>query len=69
VDVPSTGVVAAPSSGSIPPVLVVVDVGDGREFPPPGFDDLSEPPHPEETANRAVVTRPMKTRLRMSAAY
>jgi hypothetical protein len=29
---PSTGVVAAPSSGSVPPVLVVVvGVGDGRE--------------------------------------
>jgi hypothetical protein len=66
---PSTGVVAAPSSGSIPPVLVVVGVEDGRVLAPVGAEDLSEPPHPEETANRAAVTRPMETTLRMGAAY
>jgi hypothetical protein len=67
---PSTGVVPAPSSGSIPPVLaVVVGVGDGRELAPVGAEDLSDPPHPEETASRAAVARPMETSLRMSAAY
>jgi hypothetical protein len=67
---PSIGVVAAPSSGSIPPVLVVlVVVDDGRELPPVGVEDLSDPPHPEETARRAAVTMPMGTSLRMGAAY
>src|SRR6266540_807472 len=67
---PSTGVVPAPSSGSIPSVPVVaVGVGDGRELAPVGVEDLSEPPHPEETASRAAVTRPVETSLRMSAAY
>jgi hypothetical protein len=50
-------------------LAVVVGVVDGRVFVPVGAEDLSEPPHPEETANRAAVTRPMETRLRMSAAY
>jgi len=30
-EVPATGVVPASSSGSIPPVLVVVGVGEGTE--------------------------------------
>jgi len=50
-------------------LVVVVGVGDGRELPPVGVEDLSEPPHPEETARRAAVTMPMGTSLRMGAAY
>jgi hypothetical protein len=46
--------------------VVVVGVGDGREFAPVGVDDLSEPPHPVETASRAAVRRPMEASLRMS---
>ena len=34
-----------------------------------GAEDLSEPPHPEQTASRAAVTRPMETSPRMSGAY
>jgi hypothetical protein len=34
-----------------------------------GADDLSDPPHPEETASSAAVTKPRKASLRMSAAY
>jgi hypothetical protein len=34
-----------------------------------GVDDLSAPPHPEETASSAAVAKPMETSLRMSAAY
>jgi glyoxylase-like metal-dependent hydrolase (beta-lactamase superfamily II) len=56
--------VEAPSSGSIPPVAVVTVVVE-----PEGFEDLLDPPHPEETASRARVTRPVETSLRMSAAY
>jgi hypothetical protein len=50
-------------------VLVVEGVGDERVLPPVGAEDLSEPPHPEETANKAAVTTPMERRLRMGAAY
>jgi hypothetical protein len=64
----STGVVPAPSSGSIPAVsVVVVGVGDGMELAPVGAEDLSAP-HPE-TASRTAVTTPTETSLRMSAAY
>jgi hypothetical protein len=65
-EVPTTGAVPAPSSGSIPPVVVVV--GEGSESPPCGVEDLSDPPQPA-TASRAAVTTTMEKSLRMGAAY
>ena len=67
-EVPTTGVVPAPSSGSIPSVVVVVGVGEGSESPPCGVEDLSDPPQPA-TASRAAVTTTMEKSLRMGAAY
>jgi hypothetical protein len=66
----STGVVAAPSSGSMPLVSVVLVVGDveGTDEAPVGGDDVLDPPHPETASNAAVATT-METSLRISAAY
>jgi hypothetical protein len=66
----STGVVPAPSSGSIPPELVVVDVvvDEEGEYPPCGDDDLLELPQPA-TVSRAAAPAPMKKSLRMGPAY
>jgi hypothetical protein len=47
---------------------VVAVVGVGREEPPCGADDLSDPPQPA-TASRAAVRTPMEKSLRMGAAY
>lgn len=67
----STGVVAAPSSGSTPLVSVVLVVGeveDGTDETPVGGDDVLDPPHPE-TASNATVATTMETSLRISGAY
>jgi len=64
VEAATTGVVAAPSSRSIPPAVVVVGVGEGREYPPCGDDDLSDPPHPEAASKEATAT-PMEKSLRI----
>jgi len=68
VDVLTTGVVPAPASGSIPPAVVVVGVGEGSEYPPCGDDDLSDPPQPA-SASRVAVPTAMEKSLRMRAAY
>jgi hypothetical protein len=67
----STGVVAAPSSGSMPLVSVVLVVGDveaGTDETSVGGDDVLEPPHPGTTSN-ATVAATMESSLRMRAAY
>jgi hypothetical protein len=66
-----TGLVPAPTSGSIPVVPLVLVVGDdeaGTDETPVGGDDVLDPPHPE-TASNATVATTMETSLRMSAAY
>jgi hypothetical protein len=69
VETPTTGVVPAPSSGSIPPaVVVVVGVVEGSEYPPCGDDDLFDPPQPA-TASSAAVPTPMERSLPMDGAY
>ena len=58
----------APSSGSIPPVAVVVGVGEEREYPLGGDDDLWDPPQPA-SASRVAIPTPIERSLRMCAAY
>jgi hypothetical protein len=61
------GDVAAPASGSIPPLDVVVGVGEGSEPLPDGSDDELELPQPER-ASRVAAARPVKRSRRMPGA-